>query len=293
MNRFIGLIRSTARIGWILINFLHNKNPLNVRVGRLKFAMGGLTFRDKVNSYYLKTAMEQRTNGKLPSSNLRLSKTKPLKIKHSRFANVEIEYNLIDDYQMDISREFFFENIYDFKKVKFEPEQIIDCGAYKGYFSILASQRYPTKQIISIEPHPDNFKTFKNCIDANNIQNITLINKAISKEAESIKFFYDGSNGNINGFVSVNNYLDVVTLDIEELIDVNKSLLLKVDVEGAELQFFPDIISRLPRQTCVFLETHDSWDTLAKIKEEFIKEGFEFGVCADRGVYIDSYACRK
>lgn len=70
-------------------------------------------------------------------------------------------------------------------------------------------------------------------------------------------------------------------------------MLLKVDIEGAELDFFPSIINKLPSNCAIFLETHDGWNSLAAIKKKFIEEGFYFEVIRERSQFIDSFAQRK
>ena len=68
--------------------------------------------------------------------------------------------------------------------------------------------------------------------------------------------------------------------------------ILKMDIEGGELDFFPGIIPSLPDTCAVFLETHDGWNSLPAIRKEFEISGFEFTVIRERTLYIDAFAQR-
>jgi FkbM family methyltransferase len=275
-----------------IIEFSRSNSPRKV-LSALKFAFGGLDFNDKINSYYLKIALD-RFDTEKPNSLLRKVKRSgnTIEIRHKRFHYLKLKYNLLDHYQMAICKEFFFENIYDLNKLSFVPDNIIDCGGFKGYFSILANKKFPTSAITCIEPHLENFNSIKESIEKNGLKNITLLNKAISKTSGPIKLYFAGTSGSVSGFHNEMEFQLVETIDIETLIDRNKSLLLKVDVEGAELEFFPYLIDKLPKKCFVFLETHDGWNSLQEIKKSFIQNGFKFEVTTERDIYIDSLAYR-
>ncbi|RZK10990.1 MAG: FkbM family methyltransferase [Flavobacterium sp.] len=265
---------------------------LKLRYLRLKFASGGYSFADKINSYKLKKAMDGAYRPKKSSINGGEPTSSTYYIRHKKFANLKLKYNLTDRYQMEICKEFFLQNLYDLERIKFIPELIIDCGGFKGYFSILASEKFPNAEIICIEPHPINSVDIEEHLNSNNSKTIKLIPKGISRSKEPIKFFVDGTIGSLDTKLTSEKFHMVETIDLEELIVNDTPLLLKVDVEGAELEFFPTIIDRLPQQCFVFLETHDGWNSLNEIKNKFLLNGFSFELISERGEFIDSIAQR-
>lgn len=268
------------------------KNKTNLYISGFYFALGGLSFKDKINAFYLRMAFEKPYEERPGIVKKKMKERGTLiELRHKKFNYAKLEYDFTDNYQMAICKEFFLKNAYDLNDINFIPEQIIDCGAFKGYFSILATNKFPSSKILSIEAHPLNYKSIVSSIGTNSLTNIIPINKAISASKVKIKLYIEGTNSNIN-LLKYNNYLFIETINLNDIIDKNKSVVLKVDIEGAEVEFFPEIINSLPDTCYVFLETHDGWISLQKIKERFIENGFKFQVCSEKGIYIDSIAQR-
>jgi FkbM family methyltransferase len=268
---------------------------LQICFNYLFFSLGGKTFKDKLFSFYLRSSMD---NPYKRRSNFVMTlvdrKGSVVYLCHKYFNNLTLSYNLLDNFEMAICNEFFIQNTYNLSRLKFIPKKIIDCGAYRGYFSFLALKKFPNASITAIEAHPGNFEIINNFIILNNINNIELLNGAICRSDNIfIDLYFEGSNGSMDdsfGFKS--NVTKVKTIDLEHIIN-QENLLLKVDIEGAELDFFPSIINKLPSKCAVFLETHNGWESLQTIKEKFISEGFTFEIIRERSQYIDSFAQRK
>jgi FkbM family methyltransferase len=214
--------------------------------------------------------------------------------KHLYFEYKEVELDLFDNFQMAICYEFFIDNVYDLNLINFEPELIVDCGGYKGYFSILAYNKYNSAHTICIEALPRNFKDIVATAERNNLSKLKILNKAVSKSEQPIELYFEGSSASTeNTFTGDLNKLSIETISLYELIKNHNNLLLKVDIEGSELDFFPEIISDLPVNCAVFLETHDGWNSLKTIRNRFEREGFSFQVLRERGQFIDSFAKRN
>jgi FkbM family methyltransferase len=213
------------------------------------------------------------------------------------FGNARLVFDFTDPFQMAICEEFVKYNIYDLDLIGFQPDEIIDGGAYRGYFTFLARRKFRSSRLICVEPHPGNFIELKNSLENNKITDFTLYNNALSNSRSHIQLEIWGSNTATFGERSPSGeYIEIATLDLADLIKAvpaGRSLLLKVDIEGSELDFFPQCIALLPPKCAVFLETHDGWNSLKGIKEEFENKGFKFKVLRDRDLYIDSLAIRQ
>jgi FkbM family methyltransferase len=211
-------------------------------------------------------------------------------LRHSFFNYFRLSYDLSDNYQMAIVSEFLIENVYNFSKLKFVPKNVIDCGGYKGFFTWLALNKFKKSSFICVEPHPQNYLSILEVVKENNLSNIEVVQKAISKSTQPIKLCI---NGTLSSLYSENGIIiEVEALGLNQIIENKDELLLKVDIEGSELEFFPEIIYSLPKRCAIYLETHDSWESLSKIKKTFLENGFEFQVMRERGLYIDSFAQR-
>lgn len=282
----------------LLVNI---QNALKIRTRRIEkllrffyFSVGGKSLSDKIKAFYLRSAMETPFETRPKFIQKRIAqKGNFVQIRHRYFHNLALEFNLLDNFEMAICREFFLEHAYDLNKLTFIPERIIDCGAYRGYFTIKAFKYFPKADITAIEAHQDNFKKINKLLSLNHIGKINLFHGAVTATAdEFIPLFFEGSNGSVeNIFSEKGKQVLVKTINLNNFIDKN-NLLLKIDIEGAELEFFPEIINKLPPNCAVFLETHDGWKSLSKIKEKFIEYGFQFNVLTERNQFIDSFAQR-
>lgn len=118
---------------------------------------------------------------------------------------------------------------------------VVDCGAYQGSFSIIASQLVGENGlVISFEPDPTNYNKLLINLKINNISNVICINKGLWSKNSVLKFKKEdrGSSLIIKGdekksLISV----PVVSLD-QELSDlgVTKVDFIKADVEGSEIE---------------------------------------------------------
>ena len=108
-----------------------------------------------------------------------------------------------------------------------ETENYLDLGAYNGDTVIEFINKSPKyNSITAIEPDVKNFKKLQK--NTENLDNITLINKAISDKSGIIKF---STAGGRNSRVGGENEILSTSID-----DLNKNFsFIKFDVEGQEL----------------------------------------------------------
>jgi len=121
----------------------------------------------------------------------------------------------------------------------------IDCGANVGIYTILASKVIGAKSI-SFEPHPKTAERFLDQISINRINHlVSLKQKAVGSTYGKLSLVDYGDTGSVLNKILTstdkkNNKsieVDVTTLDQEiknEIID-NKNYIIKIDVEGYEL----------------------------------------------------------
>lgn len=155
--------------------------------------------KDKILSFYLRDAIdnpfEQRSNFVVKRIQ---SKGSVISLCHQYFPTLTLDYNLLDNFEIAICQEFFILNTYDFNKLHFIPLRVIDCGAYRGYFSFLALTYFPKASITAIEAHPENFEKINASIKSNCIKNIDLEHAAIcDSDNRFIDLFFEGSSGSM------------------------------------------------------------------------------------------------
>lgn len=130
--------------------------------------------------------------------------------------------------------------------IDLQPRYIIDGGANVGYASIYFTNRYPDASIIAVEPDPSNFKVL--CENVKEYPHVHPLKAAIWNQRGRLRV--DASLGSWACTVSqvrpeealdMNqpSYADALTLDDILLSSgPNKIDILKLDIEGAELEVF-------------------------------------------------------
>jgi len=142
-----------------------------------------------------------------------------------------------------------------------DPKFIIDGGANVGCASVFFAQRYPTAAIYAVEPENSNFKVLT--LNAQHYRNITPIEAAVWNE---------------DAFVEIANPLDekwsyrvqsssrtspsrVRAVTIASLIEeagVDRVNILKLDIEGAEIEVFDAKCKGwIDRIDIIVIELHD------------------------------------
>ncbi|MHB8396206.1 MAG: FkbM family methyltransferase [Thermoplasmataceae archaeon] len=135
----------------------------------------------------------------------------------------------------------FIENSYPniLKNISNE-DTVIDAGANIGIFTLLASQI--AKNVIAIEPDEENLKILELNLNMNEIRNVTVIKKGLYHHSNEILHFK--SDGVMSAFSS-NGEKMVETTTLDDVIEESnlelKSLILKMDIEGAEKYAFKNM----------------------------------------------------
>jgi FkbM family methyltransferase len=128
-------------------------------------------------------------------------------------------------------------------------EVYVDVGANNGYYySLKLANQYPELQIMCFEPNPEIMLCLKKNIELNNINTISLHEVALSKE-NGISFLRAGMGA--SGYLvnsDMSGAIPIVIKTLDSVIDHNLKVgLIKVDIEGLELDFLLGAIVTLKR----------------------------------------------
>lgn len=145
---------------------------------------------------------------------------------------------------------------------------IVDIGAHIGCYTLWA-RKHTNAKVIAYEPLPSNFELLKQNIAANNLADVSAINKAVSAASTPVWISADRvSSGNRTSVDRTNRsegvWVDTVTLyDILSDNNLSHIDLLKMDCEGAEGAIIQSATCELlgSIQRCV-LEFHDDCSVL-------------------------------
>lgn len=160
----------------------------------------------------------------------------------------------------------------------------IDCGANFGYMSaIVTSKAYGGKPSIAIEADPETFKLLKNNASLNHDRFEIRHNAIFSKSGDKVNIYGDkhearsilDENGNRNNDndSSSSNVETLALNDLQPWLDRQntKATLLKLDVEGVEIDAMKGASQLLKRELLVSYEDHGN-DKTNEISKYFMED---------------------
>lgn len=199
--------------------------------------------------------------------------------------------------QFVIYEEVFMARTYDLAQVAFVPDAVVDCGAFEGYFSLLAKARFPGAPVIAFEPNAENFAGLRANVDANRLE-IDSRREAVSTADGEALFAGDGCGGHLAEAGEAGPTGRVLTCDLRRVLAqlASRRLLLKLDIEGEERSLIPAILQTLPAQCAVFFEWHHGDESFQRVTGLMRAAGFaveRHRTMVDDGVmFIDAFAQR-
>ena len=153
-------------------------------------------------------------------------------------------------------REIFRDRIYEFK-TDTETPRILDIGSNVGLSLLFFKHRYPNCNLSGFEPDPNVFKTAQHNINSLGLSDIDLHQKAAWIEDTSLSFHAEGADGGhieSTGSTTGESFtVDACDLRsfLQEPVD-----LLKMDIEGAEVDVLMHCVNELLNVSNLFVEYH-------------------------------------
>jgi len=170
-----------------------------------------------------------------------------------------------------------------FKKMVKPGMTILDIGTNKGYFSLLSAKKMDDDgQVLSFEPHPKNCYWIKKSISVNGYKSIKLFQVALSNKNGEMRLFVGAKSGHHS--LVRNQELGSIAISTRKLDDIlaeqkiSKVDLIKIDVEGAEIQVLEGANKLLAQQSPkLLIDIHDiDRKKLFRILEKFGFKIFDY-----------------
>lgn len=162
-------------------------------------------------------------------------------------------------------KKIFIDKEYEFVTER-SPAVIVDAGANIGLASIYFANKYPQAKIISIEPEQTNFDLLKANIAP--YPKILPIQAALWNCTKDVELIDPGLGK--WGFVTASQYTEageigskchrITALTVNRLMEdfgLDRIDILKIDIEGAELEVFQDTSQWLNRVDAIVIELHE------------------------------------
>ena len=214
--------------------------------------------------------------------------------------NIKINnFNFEIDIRESIERKTYFIREYEKKRMdklhlfskKINSEILIDIGANIGFYSILSSSRFG--QIYSFEPNERNFKVLKKNIENNKLKNIKILNFALG-ENEEVLIGNSNTKGKLfqtSGFAINKDNKKGERVLVKKGDDVlqfkNKTLTIKIDVEGFEFFVLKGLKNTLIKNWCVL--QIEIWEKNNDAVNKFLKSlGYKMIISIDGDTYFSN-----
>jgi FkbM family methyltransferase len=172
-------------------------------------------------------------------------------------------FKVRDLYDILAIKEVFDESVYlpIFRKLK-RDTTLIDIGGYIGDVAIYAKQFRKIKEVITIEPLPDNQELLKFNLKINKVKNVLVIKAAVSDRNGSKKFYIHPNKGQSSFFKYSDNVTNirVKCMTLGKIISLvrTSNLILKCDSEGTEYEIFLNTpLKLLSRFDGIIFEYHN------------------------------------
>ncbi|MGA7838409.1 MAG: FkbM family methyltransferase [Ignavibacteriaceae bacterium] len=153
-------------------------------------------------------------------------------------------------------KDIFVKNIYKFNSGNNSP-LIYDCGANIGISCLYFKELFPSARIKAFEADPAIANILSNNLRANKISGIDITAKAVWTDNNGIDFNSDGADGGSITQSPGGIRVDSVSLR-NLLLNEEKIDLIKMDIEGAEVDVIIDCNETLKIADKIFIEFH-SW----------------------------------
>ncbi len=148
---------------------------------------------------------------------------------------------------------------------------IVDCGSNIGSSMRYFKEMFDRSKIVAIEPEKNNFEFSKLNVSSNDVE---FINSAVSSSNKNfqIRKSKDPRAHSINYLNKNKNNKKALLID--QIVKENKNCLpfiVKIDIEGAELDLFKKNINWLNDFNIILIELHDWMLPNKSISSSFIK----------------------
>jgi len=178
-------------------------------------------------------------------------KMKNSKMKELNEWRYESEYEVLDDFLNEVQ----------------DQDVIFDVGANTGLYTCFAAVKNQSVNVVAFEPYQPNVEVLKKNIKLNSVENVRIIDTALSNTNGTAKFEVPGydmpgyGTGSISDNIEDTKTVNIQTSTGDDLIEegLQQPNVLKIDVEGAEERVLEGLLNTMAEESCrlVYCEVHD------------------------------------
>ena len=175
-----------------------------------------------------------------------------------------------------------------------EPQVVLDGGGNIGMFTLRAAATYPQARIVVCEPVPRNLKQIEKHLGMNNVKaEVRAI--CIGGTRRTLPFYVREANQ--SSFTPDQPYKRVMELEVAPLREIMQGfdaerLLVKLDIEGMEMEALESYVPEEKRAVCIVGELHGHKQNASFIERLFGENGWtvKFDDVSDAGSLFEAWS---
>lgn len=176
---------------------------------------------------------------------------------------------------------------YQIANISWKPDLVIDGGGNTGLFSLAATARWPDSKILCFEPMPENFDLIEMHVNVNGLTDrVEVYKRALAVDDGTAAFFLrDANQSSLSEALDYRSKVEVKLRSLHQIYaqQLDKNVLIKLDIEGAEFEILRDFFKRGPFRRILFvMEVHGNSEKYDALYQSALEGGFE-GEFLERG----------
>jgi FkbM family methyltransferase len=162
-------------------------------------------------------------------------------------------------------KEIFVEEYYKFENKVGKP-LIFDCGANVGTSCAFFRYQYPDSRIIAFEANPSLIEYLKKNISNNSLRDIQVVDKAVWVDNNGLELGLENADGSSIYLNKNKSRVESIRLK-DYLMQEERIEMLKMDIEGAEVEVLLDCKEELVKVRNLFVEYHSYRNERQRLSE--------------------------
>lgn len=153
-------------------------------------------------------------------------------------------------------RQIFLDRAYDFETLPDRVDHVLDLGANIGLSGRWFRERYPAARLVLVEPDAGNLELLRRNFEGDTAS--VVVNAAIAPRPGTVRLQTTGRQA--DSFTVGTEGVEVPACTVGELLAEHcptGTVLIKMDIEGSELDVFAGDTSWLQRVSHLAIELHD------------------------------------
>lgn len=193
---------------------------------------------------------------------------------HGRSYTVQVRLGELDSDRMSVY-ELAVMGVYPIE-VGFVPDLVIDGGGNTGLFTLLASAAFPSARILTCEPVPHNLAQIEKHLRMNHVK-AEVLPVCIGGAEGKIHFYVREANqGSFDAEIPYSSQIDVDVITLASLVRESQAerILIKLDIEGMEVEALGSFVPGETRPVYVVGEVHNARVNAGLLRQIFERSGW-------------------